>query len=331
MTTKVLTSIPTTPLDFLLTNPSQASTSPASTFFHAEPVVGQCHVMTFSRHHNRTLADLSPHEISSIIQTWKDLYISYRDTSESEENGKKYAYMQIFENKGPAMGCSNPHPHCQIWTTSSIPDEVRVESENMSKYQLEKRNVGEGKRHMLQDYVLLEIEKRERVIYESQDDDGEDGDGGKGLWVVVVPWWAVWPFEVMIIPKEHRKSLADLSTFEMKSLAKAISEVCKRYDNLFKCRFPYSKFFKHLSMTNVKLMINVGMGIHQAPLHDSQEVIDAAYLHIHFYPPLLRSATVRKFLVGYEMLAEPQRDITPEQAASGLRDCGGPLYRDIKD
>jgi len=142
------------------------------------------------------------------------------------------------------------------------------------------------------------MEKKERIVFENEG------------FLVVCPWWAVWPFEVMVVSKRHRRSLVDLSEQERKDFAEAIAEVTRRYDNLFETSFPYSS------------------GIHQAPLEGTEEEINASHFHMHFYPPLLRSATVRKFLVGYELMAEPQRDITPEQAAKRLReDCGGELYR----
>ena len=150
---------------------------------------------------------------------------------------------------------------------------------------------------MLVDYARLEREKRERVIFQNS------------TFLVVCPWWATWPFETMVLPVKHLRSLIDLNEGEQELLAEALCEITRRYDNLFQTSFPYS------------------MGVHQAPLEGTDNEIDCSSLHLHFYPPLLRSATVRKFLVGYELLAEPQRDITPEQAASRLRDCGGELYR----
>lgn len=204
----------------------------------------------------------------------------------------EYRYMQIFENKGSAMGCSNPHPHCQVWTTSTLPEEPAKVLAQMTKYR-----ANNGGRHLLEDYVKLELAKGERVLWQND------------AFVVVCPWWAVWPFETLVIPKRHVRSLVDFETEERLRFAEAIQEVTRRYDNLFECSFPYSS------------------GIHQAPLKGTVDEIENSYLHMHFYPPLLRSSTVKKFLVGYELLAEPQRDITPEQATARLRDCGGELYR----
>lgn len=206
----------------------------------------------------------------------------------------EYRYMQIFENKGAAMGCSNPHPHCQVWTTSTMPEEPGKELVQMTKYK------SQHGRHLLADYVKLEMEKNERIVWQND------------AFLVVCPWWAVWPFEVLVLPKRHVRALVDFTADERLKFAETLQEVTRRYDNLFECSFPYSS------------------GIHQAPLSGSQDEIENAYLHMHFYPPLLRSATVRKFLVGFELMAEPQRDITPEQAAARLRDCGGELYRNKK-
>ncbi|KKZ67560.1 galactose-1-phosphate uridylyltransferase [[Emmonsia] crescens] len=285
----------------------------SSLFLQAEPVTGRCYVLTFSASHNRTLADLSPAEIKPIIDAWTDLYISHLSPTSplaataslmpiSPESPisritlpkKQLRYMQIFENKGSAMGCSNPHPHGQVWTLSSLPEELTLELAQLQKY----RHENDG-RHMLQDYATLESQKQERVVFEND------------LFLVLCPWWATWPFETMIVSKKHKRALVDLTTAEKELLAESIAEITRRYDNLFETHFPYS------------------MGIHQAPLCGSEAEVEASHLHLHFYPPLLRSASVRKFLVGYEMLAEPQRDITPEQAAARLRDCAGPLYRDI--
>ncbi|KAJ9635795.1 galactose-1-phosphate uridyl transferase [Coniosporium tulheliwenetii] len=204
----------------------------------------------------------------------------------------QYRYMQIFENKGAAMGCSNPHPHGQVWVTTGLPEEPALELTQLQKYRRE-----QGGANMLEDYATLEASKQERVVYEN------------AYFLAVCPWWATWPFEVMVVSKQHKRALVDFGAEEREALAECLAEVTRRYDNLFETHFPYS------------------MGLHQAPLEGTKEEIEASHFHIHFYPPLLRSATVRKFLVGYEMMAEPQRDITPEQAAARLRNCGGELYR----
>jgi UDPglucose--hexose-1-phosphate uridylyltransferase len=200
--------------------------------------------------------------------------------------------MQIFENKGTAMGCSNPHPHGQIWATTGTPEEPGQELTQLQQYRRDHPG-----HNLLEDYSQLEMEQKERIVFQNSS------------FLVVCPWWAVWPFETLIIAKTHKRALVDLNDAEMLALAEAIAEVTRRYDNLFESSFPYSS------------------GIHQAPLEGTEEEINASHLHMHFYPPLLRSATVRKFLVGYELMAEPQRDITPEQAAEKLRNVGGQLYR----
>lgn len=304
--------------DYSAVKESQADyTSPdepgslAGLLLKAEPVKGKCYVLTFNAAHNITLADMSPAEILPIIKTWTDIYTAHLSprsplaalakpthlppsSSHASINTphEQYRWMQIFENKGAAMGCSNPHPHGQIWTTTTMPEEPGLELENLRKYHRE-----QGGLHLLVDYARLEREKQERVVFQND------------TFLVVCPWWATWPFETMILPVKHLRSLVELNEKEQLDLAEAIAEVTRRYDNLFETSFPYS------------------MGIHQAPLDGTDEEFECSSLHLHFYPPLLRSATVRKFLVGYEMMAEPQRDITPEQATIRLRDCGGELYR----
>ncbi|KAI1098743.1 galactose-1-phosphate uridylyltransferase [Jackrogersella minutella] len=285
----------------------------SSLLLRAEGVKGKCFVLTFSPKHHLTLADMPAEETVPIVETWTRIYATHLAPANplyqvaakldllSREAppeslvpppSQQLRYMQIFENKGAAMGCSNPHPHCQIWTTSALPEEPAAEIVNMIKYRAE-----HGGRHLLGDYVKLEVEKRERIVYQNDS------------FLVVCPWWAIWPFEVMIIAKRHVRGLVDFTEQERFEFASAIQEVTRRYDNLFETSFPYSS------------------GIHQAPLDGTEEEIENSWFHMHFYPPLLRSATIRKFLVGYELMAEPQRDITPEQAAARLRDCAGQLYR----
>ncbi|RDA83827.1 hypothetical protein CP532_5140 [Ophiocordyceps camponoti-leonardi (nom. inval.)] len=289
--------------------PAYESGHDESSLLRAEAVTGVCYVLTFSPKHNLTLADMTAAEILPTIEHWTRLYANHLAASNplarlaatldlpmsrdaAPVPSDEYRYMQIFENKGAAMGCSNPHPHCQVWTTSTMPDEPGRELAQMAKYRAQHDGC-----HMLGDYVRLELAKGERVLWQND------------AFVIVCPWWAVWPFEVLVLPKRHVRSLVDLEPRERLLLAEAIHEVTRRYDNLFECSFPYSS------------------GIHQAPLKGTDDEVENAYLHMHFYPPLLRSATVKKFLVGYELLAQPQRDITPEQAAARLRNCDGELYR----
>lgn len=264
----------------------QAEYTPSSTsaaeglLLRAEAAVGKCYVLTFSKSHNLTLADLSPEEILPVVNAWTDIYTAHLAPSNALSKvtaapaadsvvatlGKpkaQYRYMQIFENKGAAMGCSNPHPHGQIWTVSGTPEEPALELIQLQKYRAEHN--GE---HMLEAYASLEAEKQERVIFENE------------TFLALCPWWATWPFETMIVSRKHKRALVDLNDKEKLDLAEAIAEVTRRYDNLFETHFPYS------------------MGIHQAPLEGTVEEIEASHIHLHFYPPLLRSATVRKFLVG---------------------------------
>ncbi|CAD6499765.1 BgTH12-03873 [Blumeria graminis f. sp. triticale] len=283
-------------------HPEEDEDDSSSLLLRAEGVTGKCFVLAFSPTHSQTLADLSPKQILPVIQKWTEVYAAHLDPSSqaklpSFSSGKapasQYRWMQIFENKGAVMGCSNPHPHCQIWTTSHLPEEPAQEIAQMQKYRNEKNGC-----NLLVDYVALELKKDERVVFQNKS------------FVVLCPWWATWPFEVMIVAKQHKRALTDLDELEKLDFAEAIAEVTRRYDNLFQTKFPYSS------------------GIHQAPLTGTYEEISCSQIHMHFYPPLLRSATVKKFLVGYELMAEPQRDITPEQATKKLRDeCGGKLYR----
>lgn len=308
-------------------HPEQNEGSLASRLLKAQAVTGKCYVICFSPSHHLTLADMAPVEIVPIIETWTNLYTAHLDPKSPLTEAAKalslppfsqgdvakpnaqYRYMQIFENKGTTMGCSNPHPHGQIWTTTSLPEEPSAELRQLSKYRHEQSGA-----HLLVDYAKLESEQKERTVFENQ-----------SFWAGV-PYWAVWPFEVMIISKQHKRSLVDFSNSERKELAECIAEITRRYDNLFETQFPYSKH-KYFHRKGTYVNVFSGMGLHQAPLQGTDEEIESSHFHIHFYPPLLRSATVRKFQVGYEMLGEPQRDITPEQAAERLRACAGELYR----
>jgi UDPglucose--hexose-1-phosphate uridylyltransferase len=191
-------------------------------------------------------------------------------------------YVQIFENRGAIMGASNPHPHCQIWANASLPNEPAKEQ----SAQIEYRSAHDS--CLLCDYLALERQRSERIIFENQ------------YFSALVPFWAVWPFESLVLPKRHLGTLVELSNEEREALADVLKRLTARYDRLFEVSFPYS------------------MGFHQRPT-DSQSHPEW-HLHAHFFPPLLRSATVRKFMVGYEILGSPQRDITPEAAAARLRE-----------
>jgi len=254
----------------------------ASLLLRVEPVTGKCYVITFSPYHNLTLADLKAAEILPVINAWTDMYTAHLSPTSQlaaaasaitlppvnrvvdvVQRNAQYRYMQIFENKGAAMGCSNPHPHGQIWTTTGMPEEPGAELEQLQKYRRD-----HGGRNLLEDYARLEIEREERVVFTND------------AFAAVCPWWAIWPFEVMIVSRKHKRGLVDFNDQDKWQLAEAIAEVTRRYDNLFETHFPYS------------------MGLHQAPLEGTGVEIEASHFHIHFYPPLLRNAVVRKFLVG---------------------------------
>jgi UDPglucose--hexose-1-phosphate uridylyltransferase len=241
----------------------------------AESEKGICKVVCFSPDHSLTLPLMEEKEITQVIQIWKKEY---------EELGTRedINYVQIFENKGAIMGCSNPHPHGQIWSQSSIPTEVIKKSGKFSEYW---RN---NKRSLLGDYIEQEIEAGERILDENEH------------FISLVPYWAIWPFEAMIIPKRHIQHIGQLTECEENAYAEIIKKLTIKYDNLFETSFPYSS------------------GIHQSPT-DGKDYPEW-HFHMSFYPPLLRSATVKKFMVGYEMFAGPQRDITAEQAAKLLNE-----------
>jgi UDPglucose--hexose-1-phosphate uridylyltransferase len=215
----------------------------ASRLLRAESVTGKCFVLTFSRAHNLTLADLPPQKIVPIIEAWTKLYAAHLSPSNIlvknappttvPPNGNdgsifapkaQYRYMQIFENKGAAMGCSNPHPHGQVWTTTGLPEEIQLELEQLKKYRRE-----QGGTNLLEDYATLEAAKQERVIFQNE------------VFLALCPWWATWPFETMIVSKKHRRAIVDLNHEEKEQLAEAIAEITRRYDNLFETHFPYSK------------------------------------------------------------------------------------------
>lgn len=240
----------------------------------AQSESGICRVICFSPRHDLTLAEMDECGIRRVVRVWKEEY---------ERLGKldDVKHVQIFENKGELMGCSNPHPHCQVWAESAIPVEPSKEI-----YQFEKFSREEGK-CLLCEYLDFELREKERLIYENAG------------FAAVVPFWASWPFEVMIIPTKHLQSLSTLDNEGLDDFAAALKNITSRYDNLFEVSFPYSS------------------GIHQAPTDGAEH--PALHFHMHFYPPLLRSATIKKFMVGYEMMANPQRDLTAEAAAERLR------------
>jgi UDPglucose--hexose-1-phosphate uridylyltransferase len=213
---------------------------PATRLLRAEAVTGKCYVVTFSPSHNLTLADMPPSQIVPIVETWTRIYaahlsptsplaktdpfVRYQAHRDISTPTQQYRYMQIFENKGAAMGCSNPHPHGQIWTVSGMPDEPGLELVQLQKYRKEHDGT-----HLLEDYVKLECRKQERVVFDNES------------FLVVCPWWATWPFETMIVSKSRKRALVDLSEQERLMLAEAIADITRRYDNLFETHFPYSK------------------------------------------------------------------------------------------
>jgi len=237
-----------------------------------EGVAGACRVICFSHRHDLSLARMETTAIRAVVEVW---------AAQVAELGSRYGWVQVFENKGEIMGCSNPHPHGQIWASDTLPNEIQKEDRRQRRY-LEEQGVP-----LLVDYAELELNRAERVVEVSEH------------WLAVVPYWAVWPFELLLMPRRQVRRLPDLSAEERLSLAEMLRRLTTRYDNLFAASFPYS------------------MGWHGAPHCEGE--YDHWVLHAHFFPPLLRSATVKKFMVGYEMLAEPQRDLTPERAAEALR------------
>jgi UDPglucose--hexose-1-phosphate uridylyltransferase len=251
--------------------PPQAAAE-ADPLFAAQAAHGECRVLCFSPDHARTLPELPLPAIEAVVDTW---------CAQSEELGRRYPWVQVFENKGAAMGCSNPHPHGQIWATGYLPEEAATEDA------LQRQHLAAQGRSLLLDYAQRERSSGERVVVST------------AHWLAVVPYWAAWPFETLLLPLAPVQRLPELQREQRADLALALQQLTTRYDNLFGCSFPYS------------------MGWHGAPF--GSEATAHWQLHAHFYPPLLRSATVRKFMVGFEMLAEAQRDLTPEQAAERLR------------
>ena len=241
----------------------------------AEPERGICRVVCFAPRHDLTLGDMDGSAIRHVVETWTDQYV--------ELGGIAWVrHVQIFENRGAMMGASNPHPHGQIWANESMPNEPAKELTRQRAYSAEHGSC------LLCDYVEIERRTDERTVLEN------------AHFVALVPFWAVWPFETLVLPKAHRQALPDLVPAERDGLADMLRRLARGYDSLFGVEFPYS------------------MGLHQSPTDETSH--PEWHLHAHYYPPLLRSATVRKFMVGYELLGQPQRDITPEAAAARLRE-----------
>jgi UDPglucose--hexose-1-phosphate uridylyltransferase len=249
----------------------------------AQSEAGRCRVICFSPRHDLTLARMSVSDIRTVVDTWCDEFLKLANQSNVRS-------IQIFENRGAMMGCSNPHPHGQIWVNENVPDELAREVATQQRY-FQKHHSS-----LLEDYLWLELEKKERVVYANDH------------FAAVVPFWAVWPYETLLVSRRRVGSLIELVMEERNGLAEILRQITIRYDNLFKAPFPYT------------------MGFHQRPTDGAD--YSGFHLHAHFYPPLLRSATVKKFMVGYEMLAMPQRDITAESAAKQLRALSDIHYLD---
>jgi len=235
---------------------------------------GLCRVICYSPRHDLTLSRMTTPDLTRLVETWRDEFITIGALDAVN-------YVQIFENRGAIMGASNPHPHCQIWATNSLPNEVEKEARAQAEHMVRHGSC------LLCDYLARETSERKRII--------DENDG----FVALVPFWATWPFETMLLSKRHLGALRHFGPEESELLADMLKRLTLRYDNLFETPFPYT------------------MGFHQQPSDGLTH--PHWHFHGHFYPPLLRSATVRKFMVGFEMLGTPQRDITPEGAAMRLR------------
>lgn len=268
------------PNDFPALLDDDAMAAAPDPLFESEGVRGTCRVLCFSPRHDLTLPDLTLDELGGVIDTW---------AREVEELSGRYAWVQVFENKGAVMGCSNPHPHGQVWALDALPNEAAKERQRQREWFTSRG------RPLLLEVVEAELRTRQRLVVENEE------------WVAFVPHWALWPFETLLVPRRHASHLHRLDERQRAQLPDVLRRLLRRYDNLFGVSFPYS------------------MGWHGAPADDD----DGSFqLHGHFYPPLLRSATVKKFMVGFEMLGEGQRDLTPEQAAAALQACGeAPLRR----
>ena len=268
----------------LLSDSSEATREEG--FMRAQGERGTCRVICFSPNHALTIPEMEEEDIQKVIRSWQQEY-------QSLGRQNFINHVQIFENKGAVMGCSNPHPHGQIWAQSSVPLEV------VKKTQTQAAHYEQHRRSLLGDYLTQELKAGERVVLQNDH------------FVALVPFWAVWPYEAMIIPRRPMPDIAGLSPEEVIALAAIFKALTVRFDNIFQTSFPYS------------------MGIHQRPTDGQAH--EAWHWHMSFYPPLLRSATVKKFMVGYEMFAEPQRDITAETAAETMRNVPAVHYRRRQD
>lgn len=250
--------------------------------FKAQSVRGKCRVVCFSPKMNVTIAEMKVEELIHVVNAWQE---EYKSLSQLDYIN----HVQIFENKGTMMGCSNPHPHGQIWSSEFIPEDPNTELTNMQNFCKKHHD----EKHMLEEYITREMNEHKGIRTVCEND----------TFIALVPFWAVWPFEILVATKKRVACILNFDDKMKYDLADMYRRVTARYDNLFNTLFPYS------------------MGIHQAPTNGNPMIHEFAHFHIHFYPPLLRSATVRKFMVGFELLGEAQRDLTAEQAAARLRAC----------
>ena len=258
----------------LLPDSGDPERADAPELLRAERERGRCRVLCFHPDHSLTLARMQVADIRKVVDAWTEEFRTLGSVPE-------FRHVQIFENRGAMMGASNPHPHGQIWATEHVPNEPRAETVAQEEYRASHGSC------LLCDYTRLEEGKRARIVCENEG------------FLAVVPWWAVWPFETLVVAKQHRRSLLDFENADRNALADILKQVTTRYDNLFETSFPYT------------------MGFHQAPSDGGTH--EEWHFHVHFLPPLLRSATVRKYMVGFELMGMPQRDLTPETAAERLR------------
>lgn len=270
----------------------------ASRFFRMDAERGICRVICFSPRHDLTLPEMAVEDVLAVVQVWCE------QTAELAARAE-IGYVQLFENKGAMMGCSNPHPHGQVWATGSVPVEPGKEDDAQRRYYATHGTP------LLVDYLQAELDAEARVVLAHEH------------WVALTPFWALWPFETIVVPRRRVNHLPDLSEEERRDLAGLLKRLLTRYDNLFETRFPYSMGWHGRPVNRLRSEQNPG---DEGPEGDMPE--SHWQLHAHFYPPLLRSATVKKFMVGFEMLGMPQRDITAEQAAARLRAVGDVHFRE---
>lgn len=270
--------------DFAALKPDTPPHESADALFQMHTEQGCSRVICFSPHHNKSLPELTDAQRLAVVETW---------IAQTSQLGQRYDWVQVFENKGAVMGCSNPHPHGQVWAQKHLPTQAMRKRQQFEDY------YKKHGRSLLKDYAERELSYGERVVRSNKD------------WIAVVPYWAAWPFEILLLPRFEAQSLTQLDDATQRSLSDIIGQITICYDNLFNTSFPYS------------------MGWHSAPF--DRENQPEWGLHAHFFPPLLRSATVKKFMVGYEMMAEAQRDLTPEQAAQRLTSLPTQHYREAKN